>query len=276
MTEDKPFPNEKPAVLFVPGGITPVELSYGPLLAVIGGQIRPYLKELELYATDQPPVNYGLELEVEGIRGVADAAGLERFHLVGFSAGGAASLAFTAKYPERLISLALIEPAWIGDYVPEDADDWAKFDRLIKLPPAERMEAFLHWQMLPGVQPPSLPIPAGPAPVWMAKRPAGLDAISQAFNTYQLDQQRFRLMNGPVYYALGSLSTRLYARFAKRLAGLFPVFQLEEYAGTSHLNPPQRAEPERLGRALFALWALAAETSPAGDYHSANDVSWVA
>ena len=195
---------------------------------------------------------------------MADAAGLERFHLVGFSAGGASSLAFTAKYPERLNSLALIEPAWIGDHVPEDAQDWAEMDRLITLPPDERMTAFLHWQMLPGVQPPALPIPAGPPPAWMAKRPAGLEAISQAFNTYDLDQERFRLMDRPVYYALGSLSTRLYGRAAKRLSLLFPDFRVEEYAGRSHLDPPHRAEPERFGRAMLALWERAEESSPAG------------
>jgi pimeloyl-ACP methyl ester carboxylesterase len=263
MTGDHPLPNEKPAVIFVPGGIMPAELAYGPLLEVIGGQIRAYPKELEVYAADQPPADYGLALEVEGIRRVADAAGLERFHLVGYSAGGASSLAFTAKYPERLKSLALIEPAWIGDHVLEDAQDWAAVERLITLPPAERMTAFMHWQMLPGVQPPALPIPAGPPPGWMAKRPAGLEAFIRAFDTYHLEQDRFRLLDKPVYYALGSLSTRLYARAAKRLARLFPDFQVEEYAGCSHLDPPHRSEAERFGRAMLALWMRAEEASPA-------------
>ena len=275
MTRNDPLPNEKPPVIFVPGGITPAEIVYGPLLGVIGGQIRSYPKELEVYATDQPPADYGLELEVEGIRRVADAADLERFHLVGYSAGGASSLAFTAKYPERLNSLALIEPAWIGDNITEDAQDWADMERLITLPPDERMRAFLHWQMLPGVEPPSL-MPPGPPPAWMAKRPAGLEAFIRAFDSYQLDQDRLHLMDRPVYYAIGSLSTRLYEREAKRLARLFPDFRVEEYAGRSHLDPPHRAEPERFGRAMLALWERAAEVSPAEDNRSANDMSWVA
>jgi pimeloyl-ACP methyl ester carboxylesterase len=41
-------------------------------------------------------------------------AGFERFHLVGYSGGGASSLAFAARRPESLLSLALIEPAWLG------------------------------------------------------------------------------------------------------------------------------------------------------------------
>jgi pimeloyl-ACP methyl ester carboxylesterase len=254
---------DKPPVVFVPGGVMPAELSYGPLLKVLGNQIQPIVKDLEIYAADVSPRDYGLDLEVEGIRRAADAAGVPRFHLVGYSAGGAASLAFTAKYPERLRSLTLIEPAWIGAQTPEDTADWNELNRLMTLPPDERMQAFGRWQMRPGVQPATVPLPPGPPPEWMAKRPAGLEAICRAFNYYHLDQDRFRLMTGPVYYALGSLSTRFYERAAFTLAGLFPDIQVEEYAGRSHFDPPHRAEPERFGRAVVQLWTREQETSEA-------------
>jgi pimeloyl-ACP methyl ester carboxylesterase len=258
---EHPF-NDKPPVLFVPGGVTPVKLSYGPLLSALGEQIHPILKELEVYATDAPPPGYGLELEVEGIRRVADAAGVESFHLVGFSAGGASALAFTAKYPQRLRSLALIEPAWIGAPAPEDAADWAELGRVMRLPPAERMPAFMRWQVRPGVQPPVMQLPPGPPPPWMASRPAGLVAVAQAFNTYSLDRERFTNFHHPVYYAFGSLSTRFYERNAKTLAGLFPDMQIEEYAGRSHFDPPQRAEGQRVARALLQLWARSESAAP--------------
>jgi pimeloyl-ACP methyl ester carboxylesterase len=255
MTMNNHPSNENPPVIFVPGGVMPSELAYGPLLSVIGDQFQPIVKELEVYATNAPPPDYGLDVEAEGIRRVADAAGVKRFHLVGYSAGGASSLVFTAKYPERLRSLALIEPAWIGGLTPEDEEDWAELGRLMILPPDERMRAFMRWQMRPGVEPPTLPLPPGPPPAWMAKRPAGLEAFVRAFNTYNLDQNRFRQFNRPVYYALGSLSTRYYERAAKTLVGLFPDMQVEEYEGRSHLDPPHRAEAERFARALRELWA---------------------
>jgi pimeloyl-ACP methyl ester carboxylesterase len=257
MTTNRRQSNEKPPVIFVPGGVMPGDLSYGPLLSAIGDQIQPIVKELEVYAADAPPSDYGLELEAEGIRRVADAAGVKRFHLVGYSAGGASSLAFTAKYPERLRSLALIEPAWIGAITAEDAEEWAELGRALTLPPDERMRAFRLWHMRPGAQPPALPLPAGPPPAWMAKRPAGLEAIFRAFNFYHLDQNRFVQFSRPVYYALGSLSTRYFERGAKTLAGLFPDVQVEEYEGRSHFDPPHRAEPERFAQALHALWARA-------------------
>jgi pimeloyl-ACP methyl ester carboxylesterase len=253
--------NEKPPVVFVPGGVMPAELSYGPLLKVLGNQIQPILKDLEIYAADVPPDDYGLDLEVEGIRRAADAAGIERFHLVGYSAGGASSLAFTAKYPERLRSLTLIEPAWIGTPTAEDEADWTELNRVMTLPPNERMQAFGRWQMRPGLQPVTVSLPPGPPPEWMAKRPAGLEAICRAFNNYHLDQNRYRLMTEPVYYVLGSLSTRFYERAAFILAGLFPDIQVEEYTGRSHFDPPHRAEPERFGRAVIQLWTHEQETS---------------
>lgn len=125
----------------------PAELSYDPLLSVIRDQIQPIVKDLEIYATDAPPADYGLELEVEGIRRAADSAGVKNFHLIGYSAGGAFCLAFTAKYPERLRSLALIGPAWIGGFTPDDAADRAELDRVMTLPPQERMPAFIRWHM---------------------------------------------------------------------------------------------------------------------------------
>jgi pimeloyl-ACP methyl ester carboxylesterase len=138
------LPIERPAVIFVPGGVMPGELAYGPLLSILGDQIQPLVKELEVYATDAPPPDYGLELEVDGILRVAEAAGVERFHLVGYSAGGASALAFTARYPARLRSLALIEPAWIGGITPDVAEDWAQLGRVMLLPPDERMRAFMR------------------------------------------------------------------------------------------------------------------------------------
>jgi pimeloyl-ACP methyl ester carboxylesterase len=44
-----------------------------------------------------------------GILREAESAGFERFHLVGYSGGGAISAAFAARFPDRLLSLALLE-----------------------------------------------------------------------------------------------------------------------------------------------------------------------
>ena len=50
-------------------------------------------------------LTYELETELAGILRAAEAAGFERFHLVGYSGGGAISTAFAARHPEQLLSL---------------------------------------------------------------------------------------------------------------------------------------------------------------------------
>jgi pimeloyl-ACP methyl ester carboxylesterase len=102
-------------VILVPGAVLPAEPAYGGLLEALGDQVVAVAKELEVYGGEEPPPNYTLDAEVEGIRHTAKAAGFECFHLVGYSAGGASCLAFAATHPERLRSLALLEAAWAGN-----------------------------------------------------------------------------------------------------------------------------------------------------------------
>src|SRR3990170_1560893 len=149
----------RPQVIFMPGGVLPADLAYGPLLGVLGDGVEAVAKDLEVYASDVPPPDFGLGVEVEGIRRAANAAGFERFHLVGYSGGGASSIAFAATYPERLLSLALMEPAWAGweGLTPEEEAVYREFERIMTLPPDEMMGAFMREQLRPGVEPPAAP-----------------------------------------------------------------------------------------------------------------------
>jgi pimeloyl-ACP methyl ester carboxylesterase len=243
------------SVILLPGAVLPAELAYGALLEALGSDVTAVAKDLELYAGDEPPPDYTLQHEVDGILRTADAAGCDSFHLVGYSAGGASSLAFAARHPERLRSLALLEPAWAGnegrDAVAEAAQ--REFDRIAALPTEQMLPAFVRANLRPGVEPP--PPPPGPPPPWMAKRPRGLQAIIAAFAASELDLDALRRFRRPVYYALGGLSNPdHYAKIAERLAGVFPSFTLEVFDELHHFDPPHRAQPERLALSLRALW----------------------
>src|SRR6201987_3877430 len=102
-------------VILLPGSVLPAEPAYAALLVVLGDRVDAVSKDLEVYATDEPPAQYSLELEGRGIVREADAHGFDRFHLVGYSGGGAACLAFAASHGDRLLSLAVLEPAWAGN-----------------------------------------------------------------------------------------------------------------------------------------------------------------
>jgi pimeloyl-ACP methyl ester carboxylesterase len=143
-------------VILLPGGVLPAGLAYGALLDALADAVDPVVKELEVYADAEPPPSYTLAVEVEGILRTAEAAGFDRFHLVGYSAGGASSLLFAASHPDRLRSLALIEPAWAGNEGLDPAEVAARraLERIRTLPPAQLMPAFVRAQLRPGVEPP--------------------------------------------------------------------------------------------------------------------------
>ena len=245
-------------VILLPGSVLPGDLAYGPLLAALGSEVDAVVKELEVYATPEAPPDYTVELEVEGVLRAADERGWKRFHLAGYSGGGSAALAFAARHPERLASLALLEPAWAGrwDFNPAEQALWREYERLEALPPDELMRAFARLQVKPGVELP--PPPAGEPPPWMAKRPGGIRAFMNSFKTYELDLAALARFDRPVYFALGGLSNPdQYEAIATKLGRVFSDFELEVFEERHHFDPPHRIEPERLAGSLTALWRRA-------------------
>lgn len=244
-------------VILLPGTVLPAEPAYSALLSALGDRVDAVAKDLEVYATDEPPAAYSLELEEQGIVREAAAHGFDRFHVVGYSGGGAACLAFAASHGDRLLSLALLEPAWAGNRrTPAEEALNKRFARLDHLPDGEQMAEFTRLQLAPGVEPPARP--DGPPPPWMAKRPAGIRAFLRSFETGELDLGELRRFERPVYYALGGRSNPdYYAEMAKRLDEIFPDFTLETFPERHHFDPPHRVEPDKVARSLLALWQRA-------------------
>jgi len=246
-------------VVLLPGGILPAQPAYGALLAELGDEVDARAKDLEMYAGETvPPPGYSLATEVEGIRRVADDAGFGTFHLVGYSAGGASSLAFASRHPDRLRSLTLMEPAWAGrsNQTPEEAAAFDRFRAIPTMAPDEIMPAFIRTQLAPGVDPPSPP--QGPPPPWMPSRLKGIGGFLGAFDAFEPDFDTLRRFDRPVYFALGGRGNPdLYARMAKRLAGVFPDFTLDVFEERHHFDPPHRVEPTRIAAALRELWTRA-------------------
>ena len=245
-------------VILLPGSVLPGDLAYGSLVASLGSTTDAVVKELEVYATPDAAPDYTLDLEVGGVLRDADARAWEQFHLVGYSGGGAAALAFAARHSERLASLALLEPAWAGrrDLSPLEQALWHEYDRLEALPPDEFMRTFMRLNVKPGVE--LSPPPPGDPPPWMAKRPGGIRAFMKTFKTYELDHDALARFDRPVYYALGGLSNPdQFGAIATRLSRVFPDFELEIFEERHHFDPPHRIEPERLADSLRAVWRRA-------------------
>ena len=236
-------------VILLPGIIAPAAIRYERLMSRLSG-CTVIAKDLEVYAEETPPPNYSIAMEVAGVERAADDAGFERFHLYGHSGGAAIALAFAAAHPDRLLSLALDEPAY--DFTDDMQADMEVFEPFRSLPAPERLRAFMRLQVSPEVE---LTPPAGPLPPWMANRPAGIDAFLQALDQHPRLTEKYSAVRAPVLYTWGSLTHPRWYAMAKRLGTLFPDFTAVCFEGLHHLNTSHQAEPDRVVDLLETLWA---------------------
>ncbi len=241
--------------ILLPGGVLPAALAYRALSEALGDKARCIPKDLEIYAGDEPPPDYSLDLEIAGVLRAADEAGFGRFHLVGYSFGGAVALATAARHPDRVAGLGLIEFAPMRNLETTlEADSfWREFERLMTLPPEERSRAATSMILKPGTPAPAPP--PGPPPAWMAKRAAAYERLMLAPWFYPLDLETLPRYRGSVYVALGTLSHPAFERESRRLAELWRQTEIEIYEGLHHLNPPHLADPGRLARSLLQAWS---------------------
>jgi pimeloyl-ACP methyl ester carboxylesterase len=244
-------------VIALPGGVMPAKLRYAPLASDLGDGVKLHLKDLEVYAEEEPPTEYSVDLEVEAVARLADSLGLARFHLLGYSGGGFVSLAFAGAHPDRLMSLALFEPASVpGELSAEEA----QLDEQLRTPLAglagpDFMRAFVGLQVRSGVE---VPPPAGPPPPWMRSRPAGIAAMMAAFREHRFDRAQLRNCEFPVFLGYGDLTGEQVEVQAAVLARLLPDIHVRRFSGVHHFVPPQQVyTPEHI-RALRGLWARAA------------------
>jgi pimeloyl-ACP methyl ester carboxylesterase len=242
--------SDKVPLILLPGGMMPGLLRYPRLIEALGPGVEAVIKELEVYAGPSIPEGYSVDMEVEGISRRADEAEMATFHLYGYSGGGAVALAYVANHPERVLSLAIDEPA--TDFSEEQTSATAALaERMSQLSEEAGMEEFVRFSLRPGVD---LPPPEGPPPAWMANRSAGLGAMMSAFLDDQVRQENWRTYEGTVYYSYGSLSAAAWEQMLNRLARLFPHFTSEVYEGLHGFNPSHLAEPERVAAALRKIW----------------------
>ena len=250
-----------PQVVCIPGSVAPAAQRYASLGKSVEGRADLHLKELEVYRDTRPPSGYSIEEELAAIDRLADATGLDRFHLVGYSAGGFISLAYAGTRPERIVSLGLFEPARLpGRLSEQESAFFAVLERkLAGLEGSEFMATFIHEQVKPGVQ---LPPPSSqPVSAEMQKRPAGIAALIRAFDAFPFDREVLRAVGFPVYYGYGDLSHQEQALKAGILSQLFADIHVQRFAGVHHFVPPEHIYTTAHVAALLELWEKAERSS---------------
>lgn len=182
----------------------------------------------------------------------------EAAHLVGFSGGATLALAFVAVAPERVASLALVEPAW--SYLPLsplEAAYRADMEAVIRLPAAAQREAFRR--LIVG----DAASKARPRPDLVAAEiareaaglPTSLRVLTEAMAAHHVDPAAFGRYEGRALTAIGGRSHPMWRDQAASLAAAFGHARVDRYPDRHHLDPPQRSEVDRFLAGLRWAWA---------------------
>lgn len=71
-------------------------------------------------ASDRPAGSYDVGTQTERLASVIEALGIGRLHLIGNSMGGHISALYAARYPDKVLSLALLDNAGISSQQPSE------------------------------------------------------------------------------------------------------------------------------------------------------------
>jgi pimeloyl-ACP methyl ester carboxylesterase len=251
----------KPQVICVPGSVAPAAQRYKPLIEAVGDAADLHLKDLEVYGEAAPPASYSIDEELGAIDSLADANGLARFHLIGYSGGGFISLAYAGTRRNRVISLGLFEPAQIpGTLTAEESAFFSGLEAKLRgLQGDEFMRTFVSEQVKPGAMLP--PPPGSPPSPEMRKRPAGIAALISAFQRYSFDRAWLAEAAFPVFYGYGDMSHEEQALKAGILARLFADIRVHRFAGVHHFVPAEQIYTAEHARSLMDLWRRAEESA---------------
>jgi pimeloyl-ACP methyl ester carboxylesterase len=129
-----PWKAQKPTILFHHGIGASADIWSGWLPALIDCY-RIVRWDMRGYGRSVPPAggSWSMQLLVDDVFAVADAAGAARFHLVGESIGGTVALAATLAQPSRIDTLTISNGAHLGASI-QGVEAWRRqFDQSVKV-----------------------------------------------------------------------------------------------------------------------------------------------
>ena len=127
---------DAPVLLLHGGGYDSASLSYKHAIGSISKHYRVFAPDWPGYGqSDKPEMEYSNEYYVGFLGRLMDALGLEKANLVGISMGGAISLGFALRSPQRVEKLVLVDSHGLGGEVPGGTASYL----LVRLPLLNRL-----------------------------------------------------------------------------------------------------------------------------------------
>lgn len=250
-----------PPVVMIQGAGVGLD-GWKPQEEVLSQRFRCLVFDNRGYGASQPLGEvFDLEAMVDDTIALADAAGFDRFHVLGHSMGGLIALGVALRVPERIRTLALLNTFGTGA-VPTRVDPkilWIGTRSAIG-PRRWRRHAFLEF-----VMPPSLLETADKDALAaelgalfghdLADRPSIVMKQLGAMSGVDYLPRLHELAGVPALIATGALDPLAPPSAAEALARALPDARLEIMADASHGAPIQH--PARVNGWLEALWGAA-------------------
>ncbi len=192
---------------------------------------------------------YDMDVETAA---VVQVAGSQPVHLAGFSAGATVALAAALALNDSVRSVALLEPAFIGDddWDPAEAEWRAAIGSLHVSAPAKQAEAFRDMLMAPGATAPR------------SRAPVSWDFRDDLLKTMLTGHTGFKSsdlagIGAPILLIRGGRSAPRFGLVARRLMAVCPTASEYVFPALHHFAPPYREEPGALARVLLDFWRAA-------------------
>jgi pimeloyl-ACP methyl ester carboxylesterase len=126
----------EPVLLLHGGGYDAASLSYKHAIGPISEHQPVFAPDWPGYGqSDKPEMQYSTEYYLEFLGRLMEALGLEKASLVGISMGGAISLGFALRSPQRVEKLVLVDSHGLGGEVPGGTASYV----LVRLPLLNRL-----------------------------------------------------------------------------------------------------------------------------------------
>jgi pimeloyl-ACP methyl ester carboxylesterase len=110
---------DAPVLLLHGGGYDSASLSYKQSIGPISQYHRVFAPDWPGYGeSEKPKTRYSTEYYVDFLGHLMDALGLEKANLIGISMGGAISLGFSLRWPQKVEKLVLVDSHGLGKEVP--------------------------------------------------------------------------------------------------------------------------------------------------------------
>jgi pimeloyl-ACP methyl ester carboxylesterase len=242
-------------VFLIGGAGPPAPLEFALLIEALGPGREIVPADMVVFHGGVPAPDFSMVTETDALLVSFDAVGAGQGHLVGYSGGAAVALAFACAHPERVASLTLEEPAWVGTEGATDIERrfWDELGAAMGLELNEALLAFRDLMVQPAVRP-TLPSIPKDAP-WIEAMVRGVRASIGAFAGAEVDWPTLARERFPIWTVVGSLSNPAFQVRSERLIEHLPRASLKVFEGSHHVIPPHRMAAPELAAGLEAMWA---------------------